>query len=334
MALVKISELPATTTVLSTQEIPTNNAGVNEKITIGQLANGSVYSITTNYNGSTTDGYTRIHFNHSATTKKITYLFPAVAASIGRAILFQNLDTGLSVLDGNGANIILGNNTLTSLKLIMKGDICIARSNGTVWIVEHANINIQTNMISCSDWANAYRGSAFTYDAKSAAVDLSGQHITGTNNAALILYDSGGTGNSGILYICNQSGSDNGVWANNEVVTCGSGGYTCLVNEGSGSSKNIDYNFYHGLGINDSWFELRKMISSDGTYGNSFNISMESADQKSTATNFGQSTFPVDTNFVAWWMDSNGFTSEGETPAYITMAAQDYFYNIHLKLRI
>jgi hypothetical protein len=331
MSLVKISELPATATLLQSQEVPTNNAGVNEKVTIGQIINGNVYSITADYTGSTTDGYARIHFNHSATTKKITYLFPAVAASVGRAILFQNLDTGLSVLDGNGANIIFKNNTLTSLKLIMKSDICIARSNGTVWVVEHCYISELTGFIARNDWAAVDFSSAFTYDTKSASIDFTGQHISGTNNAALVVYDSGGTGASGILYLCNQSGSDGGVWANNEVVTCGSGGYTCLVNEVSGSSKNIDYNVYHALGLDQIDLDLESFYSANATWATSYRISHHPV---GNASNPSFNWYEVDNNTLTYIIYTQGFNII--TPAFGATAIDgedDFFYlKISVKL--
>jgi hypothetical protein len=334
MALVKISELPATVTVLDTQEIPTNNAGVNEKIIVGQIRNGSVYSITASYNMSLTDGYTRIHFNHSATTKLIEVNLPNVASSVGRAILFQNIGiSGLSYINGNGANIILGDNTLTAVKLLMLGDKIILRSNGTVWATESVHISMKTNGINRGDWNTETIGSSFLYDTKSAAVDLTGQHITniddgGSLQKAIALYDSGGAGNSGTMFVYNitDSATSKGIWPNNQTCQCGSGGYTFEINEVGGSSKNNDCNIYHGLGLNfGAIFTFILKIYAGTTYQEANTAQMhfggfDRGNQNGAClVNIDTNNFQILTTNAVDWMNAAGLI--------VPLAAQDYSFS-------
>lgn len=338
MALVKISELPATVTVLDTQEIPTNNAGVNEKVTIGQLRNGSLYSITASYNMSLTDGYTRIHFNHSATTKLIEVNLPNVASSTGRAILFQNIGiSGLSYINGNGANIIFGSNTVTTLKMFMLGDFFILRSNGTVWYVEAYNVNIITNFINRNDYTNEEIGSTFNYDNKSAAVDLTGQHFieATSNQRAVILYDSGGVGLSGTMYVyyITDSGTGLGYWTNNRQCTCGSGGYTFDVNEaGTGNSKNNDSNFCHALGININNFIFQFFWNTTATFTGAQRIVEGLIYIAPTA--YGIMPNQVDTNNVLFQTGAGGIDYIDGNGVLQALDIDDVYFNIKLSLKV
>jgi hypothetical protein len=321
MALVKISELPATATVLDTQEIPTNNAGVNEKITVGQIRNGSIYSITTDYNMSLIDGYARIYFNHSATTKLIQVNLPNVASSVGRAILFQNLAAGLSYINGNGANINFKGTPLTVLKLFMSGDKLILRSDGTVWQIELYNISIDINWINRSDWGDVHIGGAFACDTKSSVVNFTGQKLTlASGNTCIVAFDSGGTG-SGILYVYNWTVT--GLAANNEAITCGSGGYTALVNEVSGSSKNIDYNLYHGLGINLHYISREFFWNTTATFTSAQKI-IEGFIYTGGQT-FGLMPSQVDTNYFLVQSGANGIDYLAANGVLAALVANDVY---------
>ena len=185
----------------------------------------------------------------------------------------------LKVIHGSHAGIVKINcqgsdkiNThgvqVASLKLYNAGEQIEVIWNGTDYTVR-GSTNVKTWQ-SRSDWSNAHCGNGFTYDTKSAGIDLTGMVLTEatSGNTALCIYDSGGTGTSGILYFTNMTGTM--LWTNDRTVTA-SNGTTCLVNE-STSSKDKDYSFYHGMGINNyiihSWynttadFNTRKMIPS------------------------------------------------------------------------
>jgi len=323
MALVKISQLPATTTPSIAQEIPTNNAGVNEKITISQLLYSQAHSIAADYNGSLTDGYTHIYFNHSASTKLIQYNLPNCASSNGRKIICQNLATGLSYVNGNGANIILGNNTLTTAPLIMMGDKLVLRSNGTAWFAEDWFISMDTKWFNRNDETNVHIGNGCGYDNKSAAVDLTGQKFTlDSGVTGLIIYDSGGTGLSGTLYVCNWIGVGYGV--NNEEGTCGSGGYTFDVDEGGGSSKNVNYNLCHGFGVSNIFIEKYFWTSSDATEVNILQLNFEIGYTPAGAT--GNTIHGIDTNFIKNQIGGNGLHYVADNGVNNTIASSDWYF--------
>jgi hypothetical protein len=329
MALVKISQLPATATLSRAQEIPTNNAGVNEKITISQVIDANAYSISADYNGSLTDAYTHIYFNHSSSTKLIQYNCPNCASSDGRLIILQNLAAGVSYINGNGANIEFKGSSLSTVKLFNAGDKIGIRSDGSSWQIEFYHVEMITNFINRSDWGSVQMGAAFTYDNKSASVDLIGQHITlDSGNTAIVSYDSGGTGATGILYCYNWTGDGLGV--NNEEGTCGSGGYTFDVDEGSGSSKDIDYVIYHELGITPEQMNIKYWISSDGTWANAaFLLEASSA----AATNRAIGIIYEDDDSFSIIGEANGILW---LPGYTLYSIQsnDYYINIIWEINI
>lgn len=253
------------------------------------------YSITSNYIIDDNDYYNCIDVAHSSTTTKITVTLPTVAQNTGRLIRIQNTGSGLTLIDGEGAEKIsfLGN-SLDDVKLLMDDDYVELRSNGTKWICEHASINKITNWINTADETNRHFGSAFTYDTKSAATDWTGKHITEatSNQTAIVLYDSGGTGNTGILYVYNIA-VGTGIWTHNRVVTAGDDAATVAVEESSGSSKNIDYNFYHGFGINEKDIKVYGFWSTNATWNNSRKLEIG---LQNTAANYGITLYQNSTN--------------------------------------
>jgi hypothetical protein len=250
MSLVKISQLPAAATILPTIEIPTNNAGINEKITISDIEYARVKSTAADYVGTLIDAYTQIHFNHSASTGLIEFTLPNCAASAGRAYFCQNLALGLSYINGDAANILFKGQALSKLLLVKGGDKCWIRSNGSYWIVESYHMCIESGGINTNDWtARTGLGFAnFDYDTKSGGTgDMTGEKYTlASGVTGLILYDSTPAGAAGTLYVCFVTGT--GLALNNEVGTCGSG-QTFAVDEGSGDNKNQEWNVTHNIGI-------------------------------------------------------------------------------------
>jgi len=234
----------------------------------------NVYSITDNYTIQTTDQYTGIDFAHSLSTKLIEATLPDVAANIGKKFRFQNGGThsGLSYVNGDGTNILFRNKVIANFKLLSRGDYVEVRSNGTYWIIEHCYSSIETNEVNNSDWEGRNISAGFDYDTKSNAVSWTGEHIVisdgGSLQKAVVIYDSGGAGASGTMYVASitDSATSLGVWTNNQTVTATSTSETCLVDEISGSSKNQGMRVYHiwdGLDIQD--IERHFICSSDET---------------------------------------------------------------------
>ena len=287
------------------------------------------YSVTDNYTILDNDWYDEIHVAHSSSTKLVTVTLPTVADNSGRIIRIENTGAGLTIIDGEGAETIsLFGNSLATLKLLMEDDYIEVKSNGTEWKVKHYYLSMITNFINRSDWTNVHIGSAFTYDNKSAAVDLTGQHFQvadgGSLQKAIILYDSGGVGLTGTMYVYNITDSTTslGVWTNNQTCTVGSGGYTFDVNEGTGSSKNIDYNIYHGVGIKTIYFNPIIYVSSDGTDNNTIKFSMGAYDSRD------YSLYQIDTNYFKLQSGLNGIQILDDAGTTQVIDTENYYCSI------
>jgi hypothetical protein len=271
----EINAMSEKTTLVSDDEfvIEDSAASYGKKKTkysslLSGIQSGVSHSSSADYTIQDTDLYSRYNIVHSDTTPLINRNLPTLADNIGKEFVLQNIGySGLTYINSEeGANIYFGENTLSILKLFMQGDYAILRAESSGWIVTHCHISMLTGWMNRADWTNVNISSAFTYDNKSAAVDLTGQKFTeaDTGNTGLIIYDSGGTGASGIVYIANWTGT--GYATNNKVCTCGSGGYTFDVDEGTGSSKNVDYNFYHNIGLNLDYFQTNIFINSSASF--------------------------------------------------------------------
>jgi hypothetical protein len=198
-----------------------------------------------------------------------TYIFnPNVAGGSGQyGTLIATLPVGSLAVIGVPYKIIHGSNSglvkilcqgsdkinfkgmqTASFLLYNPGNQIECIWNGTDYSIKvNTSIRFWQGRSTCNQ---LHIGNGFTYDTKSAGVNLTGMVLTEetSGNTALCLFDSGGTGNSGILYYANMTGT-NMIWTNNKTITASSG-TTCLVNEPTGgSSKNIDYDIFHGQGI-------------------------------------------------------------------------------------
>lgn len=297
------------------------------------IQGASVHEVTDDYTITTSDGYTGIDIAHSLTTKLVEIDLPDVSANNGRKVRVQNTGSasGLTYANGDGTNILFKNNVLPKLKLLTRGDYIDFRSNGTYWIVEHINFSLETKWINCNDYTNRHMASAFTYDNKSTPVDLTGQHITlASGNTAIIYYDSGATSTSGIHYCYEWTGD--GLAINNEQGTCGSGGYTFDVNEGSGSSKNQDYTFVLGLGIDFiEYTEIDIFVSTDGTWSNM--LRTVHCTYSTGATDFyGVVFIHIDTNTIEAQSGDGGIAylnTLGQMTGNI-ITTDDYYYIIKI----
>jgi len=296
------------------------------------------YSIAANYAIEDDDYYNCIDVAHSSTTAKITVTLPTVAQNTGRLVRVQNTGSGLTLIEGEGSEkISFLDNLLDDVKLLMNDDFVELRSNGTKWICEHANINMITNWINRADWTAVKIGSAFTYDNKSAAVDLTGQHITEatSDQKAIILYDSGGTGTTGIIYAYNITDSTTGLgyWTNNRIVTCGSGGYTITVDEGSGSSKNIDYNIYCGQNINISCNKMRLFYCATATFTGAQEMPL-SCDYYGNGGNvIGLQLYQVDVNNYFIITGNVGLANLTSIGGFAIIGSDDTYYNLKLGIQ-
>jgi hypothetical protein len=175
-------------------------------------------------------------------------------------------------------------------------------TNKSKWSIWNHNIFMPVGFQRRNNWVNKHMGNGVTYDTKSSGVDFTGMQIsffdatgdTGNACTAVVVFDSGGTGTSGVLYFYNISGGLN-IFPNNNTITAIGDGTTCLVNEGTGSNKNIDYNLYHGYGLDQFSYMVKFWYSTDGTWNNSIGIDI-TASEAGDGSDHGGSLLQVDTN--------------------------------------
>jgi hypothetical protein len=110
-----------------------------------------------------------------------------------------------------------------------------------------------------------------------------------------------------------------------------SNGITALVNEGSGTNKNLDCNIYHGMGLNIYHFKSRVLFSTTNAYTNitlDIDASKYEANSGSVyGTQFGQ----IDANQLAKFTAPAGIVlirNDGSNASY---SADNYFYNTILE---
>jgi hypothetical protein len=311
MALVKISQLPAAATILPTIEMPTNNAGINEKITISDLEYARVKSIAADYVGTLIDSYTQIHFNHSASTGLIEFTLPNCAASAGRAYFCQNLALGLSYINGDAANILFKGQALSKILLVKGGDKCWIRSNGSYWIVEDYYMCIESGFYNRSDYTSVEIGFAnFDYDNQSDSSDRTGfKYALDSGVTGLCLADSAPSGNSGTLTVCFVIGT--GLAINDEEVTFGDA-VTADVNEGSGDNKNQNWNITHNMGISFRSIQFSWAYSTDKTEANTY-VPMDFEGSNGAIGGYGEYLRGVDLNEFQFTTATNGFFIANDT---------------------
>jgi hypothetical protein len=213
----------------------------------------------------------------------------------------------------------------------MDGDYIDVVSNGTEWKVISGYSHIDIGWQNCSDWTNRTLGNGVTYNNKSAAVDLTGEKITEETSGftAIVLFDSGGTGSSGILYIYNLS-SGFTFWTNDRELTAG-GGTTCDVDEGTGSSKNQNYNFYHGFGEYLQNINKKIIYSEDSTEGSVFIPDLILRGGGDVSDDYGVTYFGVDINSFTQQTGQDGIAYIGDDGDTTILDNEDWYYNILLE---
>jgi len=175
----------------------------------------------------------------------------------------------IDVYAASGNKILYKGKSLDYLLLYSVGDSWELIWDGTNWSCS-GSTTFEIGWINRDDWSNVHIGNGVTYDNKSAAVDWTGMTFSDGTNTATCVYDSGGTGASGILYFYNISGGT-GVFTDGATLTAVNSD-TADVDEGSGTSKNIDYNLYHGFGINITKIKFNMLYNTSASFTNSYEI--------------------------------------------------------------
>lgn len=282
----KISDWTETLIANNSQEFLINNNGITNKIKWLALKNNVISTmrnkiiVTSDYSipDSIPSGTTiLVKTNTSTQYGIITITLPTLADNIGKwyEIKHDSTNDGLIIVDGEGSEKLRYKGIqIETNKIYSKGDSYKYYNNGVDWEMSGGTV-IRTGLQNRSDWTSVTLGNAFDYDNKSDGIDLTGMIISEATSlqTAVVVYDSGGTGTSGTLYVYNIDDSATstglGVWTNNRVITA-SDGTTCDVNEASGTSKNTNNNFCHSFGVNLLAYFPQLLISSSVNYNNSF----------------------------------------------------------------
>lgn len=233
----------------------------------------------------------------------------------------------INVKGGSGNKILYKGQELDYFLLYSKGQKVEFLWDGNYWIPKkETDITIDVGWYGLSSWAARELGNGVTYDNKSAAVSLTGQIITEeiSGFSAVVIYDD--TVNS-ILYYYELSAGFT-FFTNNRELTSSSG-ITCDVNEASGSNKNIDYNLYHGFGIDILKINKNFIISIDGTYNTSQQLIY--ADISGTAS--GLTWYQISSTILKIQTEStSGYVFINDAGVGSSIQTNDYYVNIMLEL--
>lgn len=220
-----------------------------------------------------------------------------------------------------------GISDLNYITMYMPGQFFEAywNTNKSKWSIWNHNIFMPIGYQNRSEYRNVHIGNGVTYDTKSSGIDFTGMVISwsdGSNTCtAVVVYDSGGTGTSGILYFYNISGGLN-IFPNNNTITA-SDGTTALVNEATGTNKNVDYNIYHGFGLNEIDIKKEWRLSSDGTPNNSYNVLFGSIVTGAR----GNTIFQDSINDFHFQTNGGGIPFTQDSGVAVDLTTADYYIN-------
>lgn len=263
----------------------------------------------------------------------ITITLPAGASNSGEmfTIVNRGANNGLVKIACNGAEKILYKGTqLAVFYLFSKGDYLRVYWNGTDWAISTCYSHIEQGWVNRLDWTNVHVGSAFTYDTKNAAINFTGMTITEatSGNTGTVLYDSGGTGNSGILYVYNVTGT--GIWTDNRTVTTSSSN-TCLVNETT-SSKDKDYNIVHNMAVNINLYTIDLFVNASASFTGAQNVGTGGVGDTGAQV-FGWVKNQVDTNTFKIQTGTAGLETITDTGTSSALASTDYYSNTIIEFK-
>jgi len=267
--------------------------------------------------------------NTAAQYGVITITLPTIADNIGKwyDIEHEATNEGLVWVDAEGSEKVrYKGRQISGNPIYSKGDGFRYFNNGIDWKMSGMTI-LTIGYQNRNDYTGVEMGNGVTYDNKSAAVDWSGMTFSDGTTTVTCIYDSGGTGAAGTLYFYNITGGT-GVFTDGATLTAANSD-TADVDEGTGASKNVDYNFYHNFGINIIDIEYKYSISTDGTDNNSFIPLCGSA----TAASRGETIFQVDLNSIKRQTNGGGITYTQDNAIAIDITTQDWYINQQLQFK-
>lgn len=293
-----------------------------------------VNNITWEYSSKSTDytttdmpGFTL--YSYTTGSDKKTHTLPTVADNDNLELQFMKIDSGYGplVIDGEGAETINGWSQIALFRQYEK--VHIKAINGAWYIIDNWKWHIESGWISRSDWSNQQPGTIdLNYDNLSGTFELFEVITEATSGyRGIILADTGAI--LRIIYTDDGAGGAGGFFTDGRQITGGSSGATADVNEGTGSTKDVDSYCYHQLGKNMRDFKFQWWHSFDGTENNSTLIPFGCSD-----SGYGFGIEQNDTNSIIPQFSTNGWRLCYTGDKYKAMAAAgvDDYYNITMDI--
>lgn len=276
---------------------------------------------------------TKILVSPNSSTQKgtITVTLPTMADNIGKWYDIEHkTGQGLIIIDGEGSETLRFKGTqILTAPVYSAGMGYRVFNNGVDWIMKGTNL-LKCNWQNHQDYASSSIGNGVTYDNGSGTstknTDWTGMVITEATSGftAVVVKDTGGTGTTGILYFYELS-SNFTFFTDNRKLTA-SNGQTIDINETT-SSKDANYNFYHGFGVNQNLMRHIWYWNTTNSYTGSLSpLYLQTESGTYNVRGFGLAQ--VDTNTLNFYSSSSGFIyckTDYSTSAVIT--ATDSYIN-------
>jgi len=322
-------------TVNNLPEVATNEQGLSA---LKQLIfeSGSLQrTITSDETLLDTEIYNTFNLNPNTVSQYglLTLIAPATGGNKSDKIyrVEHGGNQGLCRVDANGAQRFnFKGNDLQYILLYMPGNYIefFWNTNTSKWSIKDYQIYMPVGYQNRSDWTAVHIGNGVTYDNKSAGVDFTGMVITEatSNFTGVVVEDTGGAGASGILYIYDLISSFT-FWTNNRTITA-SDGTTADIDEATGTSRNINYNLYHGFGTIN--VDMTAYINNTPVIGNALCITKLAA-YTSLGITYGNQVYIIDTNTIKLQTGEFGMVSIADATSHIIIiAAQDWYIYIEI----
>jgi hypothetical protein len=269
------------------------------------------------YAGLDNDGFSLLRFTGSA-----TYTIPLAANNVDREIELVNAITagGLVTFTPQGANKLVYMDTQMTLSMYLwnLGGRAIIRSDGTNWHIVKLNTQYIGGWFYISDERNKHLGFAICpYDGEQGTPAVPGESfVEETSGITGILFFRDATN----MYFYNVSSP--GFFTNNKKITfSGDAARYVLVNTAT-TTKGIDSNIYHGLGISRRLLpKIKAFLNTSASLDGAFEF-LNMMDNNSVASSAQNN---VDVNNLRIQTGTNGLFYTAENGAS-TLAATSNLY--------
>jgi hypothetical protein len=254
---------------------------------------------------------------------RVTITLYGLAGNTGNVVRVVNLNDGITrILRAGTDTIDDGVNNATEVSIHGKGDNIKLYASSAEWVVNKLKDTISTGWVNCSDWTNVHLGTVdINVNAGSTPLGYEmGELVSDTTSGGRIIKivdNLDGTGTI-TVYQCTTGGT----FINGNTLTGANSLATSTVN---GNTKNVDSNFYHGLGI--SLLKLIKNIhfSTGATEATIFTLEAKDFAGAGYNSNF----LGIDTDNIKFQTHANG------AGAYVDDAGNnnaldtdDYYYDM------